>query len=214
MNGDPALPMPVVDLSAATRPTGRAGRLASAVAALRRLPCAARKDPVVLSLSKDAQLPAFTALTPVRHSQRVSPRSALRARSPNPVLLGASDARPARPVGLVAGAVVPRKQSSEDAVAGKAAGGAWVGRICAAEKRRWVGRARSALRALTCGRLSERSERSERSEFDHRAKPPSIAGHPQRSAGQASEPHPGPARRLACATRHGSKSKPRKRDTT
>ncbi len=76
---------------AATRHPGRARRLGSAVFAALRLPCAARvRGPV-------AQLPPFASLTVVEQSRRVSSRSALRARAPAPVLLGASHARRARP---------------------------------------------------------------------------------------------------------------------
>jgi hypothetical protein len=68
----------------------------------------------------------------------------------------------------------------------KAAAGQAPARVCGAEKRRIRGRARSALRELTCRFLFERSERSERSElsdgheFEHRR-----AGVAQRSP-----PHP------------------------
>jgi hypothetical protein len=47
----------------------------------------------------------------------------------------------------------------------KAAAGQAPARVCGAEHRRVRGRARSALRALTCRCMFERSEQSERSEF-------------------------------------------------
>jgi len=50
----------------------------------------------------------------------------------------------------------------------KAGSGQVAARLWSAEKRRARGRARNALRELTCRRLFERSERSERSEFGDR----------------------------------------------
>ena len=212
---------------AATRHPGRARRLAEAVFASLRLPCAARNSPVVLSLSKDAQLPPLAALTVVGPAQRVRSRSALRARAPNPALLGpcrprraqrpgsspgtnsppdclcpgsASHARRALPGCLVAGPVVACGVEHSDSGPGKAAGGAWAGRIGAAEKRRVPGRARSALRALTCGRLFERSERSE---FGHRPGTRASQGTRSEAKGKPSEPRPGPARHLARADASG-----------
>ena len=80
----------------ATGQPGRARRLGSAVFAALRLPCAARvRGPV-------AQLPPFASLTVVEQSRRVRARSALRARAPAPVLLGASHARRAPPAALLA----------------------------------------------------------------------------------------------------------------
>ncbi len=133
----PLLPLPsrCADRGAATGQPGRARRLGSAVFAALRRPCAARvRGPV-------AQLPPFASLTVVEQSRRVRARSALRARAPAPVLLGASHARRARPGCPVAEPKVACGTSNTDAVAGKAAGGAWAGRIGAAEEHRASGRA-------------------------------------------------------------------------
>jgi hypothetical protein len=176
---------------AATGHPGRAQRSGEAVFASLRLPCAARaRGPV-------AQLPPFAALTVVEQARRVSSRSALRARAPNPVLLGASHARWALPGCPVAETVVVRGTSNTDAVAGKAAGGAWAGRIGAAEKRRVAGRARSALRELTrCRCLSVESEANAASSATGPATRASQ-GPRSEAKGQPSEPRPGPTRRLA-----------------
>ena len=116
------------DSCAATGHPGRARRLGEAVFASLRLPCAARsRGPV-------AQLPPFAALTVVEQARRVRSRSALRARAPSPVLLDASHARRALPGCPVAETVVACVASNTDPVAGKAAGGAWAGRIGAAEE--------------------------------------------------------------------------------
>ena len=64
----------------------------------------------------------------------------------------------------------------------KGASGQVVARLWCAEKRRARGRARSALRRLTCRRLFERSERSERSELGDR--PRDRASQGSRSAAQ------------------------------
>ena len=94
----------------------------------------------------------------VEHTQRVRARSALRARAPNPALLGASHARWALPGCLVAEPAVVCVAPNTDPVAGKAPGGAQAGRIGAAEERRlWVGARTRALRDLTCRILFERS---------------------------------------------------------
>ena len=191
----PWLPLTMcqVGSGAATRHPGRARRSGEAVSASLRLPCAARdRGPV-------AQLPPFAALTVVGHAQRVRSRSALRARASTPALLGDSHARRALPGCLVAGPVVVCVASNTTSIAGKAAGEAWAGRIGAAEKRRVPGRARSALRALTCGRLFERRERSERSEFGHRPGTRASQGTRSEAKGKPSEPRPGLARRLARA---------------
>ena len=60
----------------------------------------------------------------------------------------ASDARWSRPGCLVAGTVAACESSNTLSFAGKVAGGAWAGRIGAAEEHRASGRARSALRQL------------------------------------------------------------------
>ncbi len=120
---------------AATGQPGRARRLGSAVFAALRRPCAARvRGPV-------AQLATLTSFAALEQSRRVRARSALRARAPAPVLLGASHAHRARPGCPVAEPVVACRLSNTDAVAGKAAGGAWAGRIGAAEEHRASGRA-------------------------------------------------------------------------
>ena len=176
---------------AATGHPGRARRLAEAVFAALRLPCAARvRGPV-------AQLPPFAALTVVEQARRVRSRSALRARAPNPVLLGASHARRALPGCPVAETGGGGGTSNTDPVAGKAAGGAWAGRIGAAEKRRVPGRARRALRDLT--RRSCLSVESAANAASSATGPGTRASQGTRSAakGQPSEPRPGPARRLA-----------------
>jgi len=114
--------------NAATGHPGRAQRPGEAVFASLRLPCAARaRGPV-------AQLAALTAFAALEQARRVRARSALRARAPNPALLGASHARWALPGCPVAEPVVACGVSNTDAVAGKAPGGAWVGRMGAAEK--------------------------------------------------------------------------------
>jgi hypothetical protein len=181
---------------AATGQPGRARRLGSAVFAALRLPCAARgRGPV-------AQLATLTAFAALEQSRRVRARSALRARAPAPVLLGASHARRARPGCPVAELVVACRLSNTDAVAGKAAGGAWAGRIGAAEKRRGPGRARSALRELTrCRCLSVESEANAASSVTG---PGTRASQGTRSEakGKPSEPRPGPARRLARRCKH------------
>ena len=130
---------------AATRQPGRARRLAEAVFAALRRPCAAR----------------------VR--------------------------------GPVAEPVVACETSNTDAVAGKAAGGAWAGRIGAAEERRASGRAPWRASCSDSSRLSERSERSERSELSDGPEDRAPQGPRSAAKGQPSEPRPGPARRLARA---------------
>ena len=176
---------------AATGRPGRAQRLAEAVFASLRLPCAARvRGPV-------AQLATLTSFAALEQARRVRSRGALRARAPNPVLLGASDARCALPRCPVAVPVVACGISNAKSVAGKAAGGAWAGRFGAAEKRRVAGRARSALRDLTrCRCLSVESEANAASSATG---PGTRASQGTRSAakGKPSEPCPGPARRLA-----------------
>jgi hypothetical protein len=177
--------------SVATGHPGRAQRLGEAVVAARRLPCAARlRGPV-------AQLPPFAALTVVGQSRRVRARGALRARAPNPVLLGASHAHWSLPGCSVAEPQVVCETSNTDAAAGKAAGGAWAGRIGAAEERRASGRARSAHRELTrCRCLSAESAANEASSAtgpDDRA----PEGTRSEAKGQPPEPGPGRARRLA-----------------
>ena len=188
--------------SAATRHPGRAQRLGEAVFAALRLPCGARaRGPV-------AQLPPFAALTVVEQARRVSSRSALRARAPNPVLLGASHARRALPGCPAAETGVERGTSNTDAVAGKAAGGAWAGRIGAAETHRVAGRARSALRDLTrCRCLSVESAANAASSATG---PGTRASQGTRSEakGQPSEPRPGPARRLALAAANNRERAP------
>ena len=85
-------------------------------------------------------------------------------------------------------------------LAGKAPGAAWAGRIGAAEKHSVAGRSRTrALRALTCGRLFERSEHSERSEFGHGPGTRASQGTLSKAKGKPPEPCPGRARRLAGA---------------
>ena len=127
---------------AATGQPGRARRLGSAVFAALRLPCAARGRGPVAD-------PPFASLTVVEQSRRVRSRCALRARAPDPVLLGASHARRAWPGCPVAETGVVRGTSNADPVAGKAAGGAWAGRIGAAEEQRLLAARLGALRHLT-----------------------------------------------------------------
>ena len=209
------------DSCAATGHPGRARRLGEAVFASLRLPCAARsRGPV-------AQLPPFAALTVVEQARRVRSRSALRARAPSPVLLGASHARRALPGCPVAETVVACVASNTDPVAGKAAGGAWAGRIGAAEevspdtnspgdclclasgrgaspdaacKARSSGRARIwRASSSDSSHLFERSERSERSELCDGPEDRAPQGPRSAAKGQPSEPRPGSARRLARA---------------
>ena len=88
------------------------------------------------------------------------------------------------------------RQRGRRAGAGNAAGGGWVGRIGAAEKRRACGRARSALRALTRGgcssAVSAANVASSATGPQDRAPQGTLA-----QRGQASKPHPASARRLA-----------------
>ncbi len=186
---------------AATGQPGRARRLGSAVFAALRLPCAARvRGPV-------AQLPPLASLTVVEQSRRVRARSALRARAPAPVLLGASHARRARPGCPVAEPVVACGLSNTDAVAGKAAGGAWAGRIGAAEEHRASGRAPWRASSSDSSHVFERSERSERSELCDGPEDRAPQGPRSAAKGQPSEPRPGPARRLARANAAGTTTK-------
>ena len=166
-----------------------------------RVPCDARvRGPV-------AQLATLTSFAALEQARRVRSRSALRARAPNPALLGASHARCALPRCPVAVPVVACGISNANSVAGKAAGGAWVGRSGAAEKRRVAGRARSALRDLTrCRCLSAESAANAASSATG---PGTRASQGTRSAakGKPSEPCPGPARRLARAnSRNGPRA--------
>ena len=134
----------------------------------------------------------FTKRAGARGHEPCAPRRLTRAQ--RPVQARLCSRRLALP-----GCPVEEAAVNTDSVAGKAAGGAWAGRIGAAEKRRVPGRARSALRILTCGRLFERSERSERSEFGHRPGTRASQGTRSEAKGKPSEPRPGPARRLARA---------------
>jgi hypothetical protein len=85
---------------AATGQPDSARRAVEAVFAALRLPCAARaRGPV-------AQLAVLTAFAALGRARRVRSRSALRARAPTPVLLGASHARRALPGCPVADTVV------------------------------------------------------------------------------------------------------------
>jgi len=82
----------------------------------------------------------------------------------------------------------------------KATGGAFSGRMGAAEQRSlWAG-AHGALRDLTCGTLSERSERSERSELCRTAQRRVAQGSLAAGEAKPSEPRERPARRLARAS--------------
>ncbi len=203
-----SMPFRCADSGATTGQPGRARRLGSAVFAALRLPCAARvRGPV-------AQLATLTAFAALEQSRRVSARSALRARAPHPVLLGASNARRARPGCPVAEPVVACGLSNTDAVAGKAAGGAWAGRIGAAEevsrdtngpgdrlclangraswpgaacKARASGRAPWRASSSDSSRLSERSERSERSELSDGPEDRAPQGPRSAAKGQPSE---------------------------
>ena len=154
-----------------------------------------------------AELASFAALSALRHPRRVRGRCALRAR-PQVLRFSAAHSRPGAAPPSGPGTEVVGRGWNTDAVAGKVAGGTQAGRIGAAEKRRVPGRARSALREHTCGRLSERRERSERSEFGHR--PGSRASQGTRSAakGKPSEPRPRPTRRLARADTRARKRAP------
>ena len=176
-----------------TRHPGGAWCAAEAVFAALRLPCAARvRGPV-------AQLATLTAFAALEQARRVRSRSALCARAPHPVLLGASEARHAPPGCRVAQPLVACEAAHCDPGAGKAASGAWAGRIGAAEQHRDPGRARSALRDLTrCRCLSAESEANAASSATG---PGARAAQGTRSAakGKPSEPGPGRARRLALA---------------
>ena len=172
---------------AATGHPGRAQRLAEAVFAALRLPCAARVRPV-------AQL-SVAALTVVEQARRVRARSALRARAPNP------DAARRRRCALVP-ARVPRCETggarprTRHGLAGRGGGRAWAGRIGAAEERRASARARRAS-SSDSSHLFERSERSERSELCDGPEDRAPQGTRSAAKGKPSEPCPGPARRLA-----------------
>jgi hypothetical protein len=157
-----------------------------------RVPCGARPCGPV------AQLATFAALTALGQVRRVRSRCALRAR-PQDLRSSAAHSRPnaAPPSGL--DPVRVGDASKTNPTSRKAAGGAWAGRMGAAEKRRVAGRAQSALRDLTCGRLFERRERSERSEFGHGPATRASQGTRSAAQGQPSEPRPRPARRLARA---------------
>ena len=157
-----------------------------------RVPCGARPCGPV------AQLATFAALTALAQVRRVRSRSALCAR-PQDLRSSAAHSRPsaAPPSGLDAVGVGDASKTNQ--MSRKAAGGAWAGRIGAAEKRRVAGRARSAPREHACGRLFERSERSERSEFGHGPATRASQGTRSAAKGKPSEPGPGRARRLACA---------------
>jgi hypothetical protein len=177
----------------ATGQPGSARRAAEAVFAALRLPYAARvRGPV-------AQLAAPTAFAPLEQARRVRSRGALRARAPAPVLLGASHARRALPGCPVAGPDVACATSNTALVAGKAAGGAWAGRIGAAEEHRPSGRAPWRASSSDSSHLSERSERSERSELCDGPEGRAPQGTRSAAKGQPSEPRPGAARRLARA---------------
>jgi hypothetical protein len=178
---------------AATGHPGRAQRLGEAVFAALRLPCAARaRGPV-------AQLPPFAALTVVEPARRVSSRSALCARAPNPVLLGASHARRALPGCPVAEAAVLRGTSNTDAVAGKAPGG--VRAHCRVRSREaqacWPRASARFVNMFVAACLNVASAASEVSsatgqQGEHRRVP-------SRSEGKQSALCPHPARRLARA---------------
>lgn len=105
--------------------------------------------------------------------------------------------RPASPSRLHAMAMCT--SSTIKPVARKAVGGAWAGRIGAAEKRRVSGRAHSALRDLT--RRVCPSAANEVSVASYATGPGTRASQGTRSAakGKPSEPRPGPTHRLACA---------------
>jgi hypothetical protein len=82
---------------------------------------------------------------------------------------------------------------------GRTPGGTQAGRIGAAEERSVLAGARSALRALTCRTLSERSEHSERSELCGTAKTRAPQGARSEAKGKPSEPRLRPARHFARA---------------
>ena len=191
-------PLPPLDSrtagdGAATGHPGKAQRLAEAVFAALRLPCAARvRGPI-------AQLATLTSFAALEQARRVSSRSALRARAPNPALLGASHARRALPGCPVAEPVVVGGTSNTDTVAGKAAGGACAGRMGAAEKHRVAGRARSALRELTRCRCSSVESAANAASSATRPGTRASQGTRSEAEGQPSESRPGPARRLARA---------------
>ena len=179
---------------AATGHPGRAQRLGEPVFATLRLPCAAR------ARGPAAQLATLTAFAALEHARRVRSRSALRARAPNPVLLGASHARQSLPGCPVAETMVACAASNTDPVAGKVPGGAWAGRMGAAEERRSSGRARIGRASSSdSSHLSERSERSERSELCDGPEDRAPQGTRSAAKGQPSEPGPGSTRRLARA---------------
>ena len=115
----------------------------------------------------------------------------------------AKTAPPARwglPGCLVAEALVACVARHTDAVAGKAPGGAWAGRIGTAEERRSSGRARIwRASSSDSAHVFERSERSERSELCDGPEDRAPQGTCSEAKGQPFEPRPGPARRLARA---------------
>ena len=158
-----------------------------------RVPCDARLAGPV------AELAAFAALSTLRHLQRVSSRSALRAR-PATLCFSAAPIRPAQaaPAALPAAWRVFDESPATTAAATGRPGSAQ--RACEAPSRTGFGaRARSALPDLTrCRCLSAVSAANAASSATG---PGARASQGTRSAakGQPSEPGPGRARRLARA---------------
>jgi len=178
-----------------------AGRFGEAVAASRRLHCGARP-----AVAPHNSLRSLRSL----HSNRCgeSVYEARCARRPR-------GCAPRRLTGATGGCPAPSLRAAPwcSTVAwqrrfGKAPGGAWAGRMGAAEKRRVPGRARSALRELT--RRMCVSVVSAANAASYATGPGTRASQGTRSEakGKPSEPRPRPARRLARANAGKTKRTP------
>ena len=209
-----------VSVSVSVSVSARARRRAGCGRGSEGLPCAALRVPCDARIP--GRWPnSLRSLRSLRSDSRppVRARSALRAR-PGILCFSAAPTRPTRtPPGALPATILVFDEWDTTAVC-RPEGGTALGRLCAAEKvsrdtnspgdclclangraswpgaackARASGRAHRALRALTGGRLFERSERSERSEFGHR--PEDRASQGTRSAAQGK--HSEPRRRTA-----------------
>jgi hypothetical protein len=158
------------------------------------------------SQGRAAELAAFAALTALGQPPRVSSRSALRA----PALGLRSSAHQIAPLaGTACRSIAVHGSSSKDTVSLLDQRDTVIeleavpaeGAVRGAEHRSFQGGARSALRALTCRSMFERSERSERSEFC--GTPWKRAAQGSRSAAEAA-PFQRPLRARLPATRDSS----------
>ena len=133
-----------------------------------------------------AELTSLAVLAAFRQAATsMSTKRAARAATRPALLGGAQSPRRRTTLGPTGNGGGPASKTNP--VARKVAGGAWAGRIGAAEKRRVPGRARSALRALTGRILFERSEHSERSELCDRPQDRAPQGTRREAEGQHSE---------------------------